>query len=303
MDASDTHNQQGEVHAIVNPNAGHDGGGSEVQELLAAAFGERLSIHHTTCAEDVDTLTERYGPKAALLIAVGGDGTVHAVVNSLMRLDRRPCFAPLPAGTANNLCRTLGIPLDLSAAVETVARGATRRMDVPRSNDVWFTTVASGGNSGRVLECLENDVKRSWGPWCYLRAALPVATDLHAYRASVSFDGGPAERRTLWNVLVANGPFAAGGFRVAPPADLTDGMLDVILIEDGAPLDFAALTAEFFLGDYLQDERVEHRRASSLRIESEPPIQFVADGEDAGRGVVEFHVSPGALEVIVGDRA
>lgn len=241
-----------------------------------------------------------------LVVAAGGDGTVNTVIHGLYESGGAATLGILPLGTGNDLCRTLNIPLDPLEAFDLLARGAPapRAIDLVRADSeersFVFANMSSGGNSRRVRSCLTDEMKRSWGGWAYLRGALEVLTDLTGFRVSVKLDDAEAKTLDLWNVVVANGNTVAGGVNVAPQADISDGLLDVILVQDGTPLDVAALTTKLLLSNYLEDERIIFRRAARVEFCSEPPMEFVADGETIGNTPATFTVLPRALKVIAG---
>jgi diacylglycerol kinase (ATP) len=110
---------------------------------------------------------------------------------------------------------------------------------------------------------------------------------------------GPPETFTAWNFLVANGRFA-GGIEVAPGADTTDGQLDLIIIQDGTPLEIAQLATGLIQRSYRQHELVVHRRVRQVSIRTSPPVPAVADGETLASQRLEFSVLPLAVRVVTG---
>ncbi|QDU91009.1 Diacylglycerol kinase [Pirellulimonas nuda] len=293
------------IHVFCNPEAGSSEEGCHPAEQIRRLLAGDVVVTQTRSAEHAQQAVRDAAADAELVVAVGGDGTVHAVLNGLMQADTRPPLGVIPLGTANNFCRSLGLPLDPLAACRALASGRRVEIDLARvshgGDRSYFATAASAGNSDRVMDCVTSQHKQTWGAWSYLRCALPVMADLIAFDARFSFDDGPEERASLWNVIVANGQHAASGMRVAPRARLDSGVLDAILIADGTPLDLASLTAEFLAGDYLQDERVDYRTFRKLRIQADPEFKFHADGEELVGQPFEFEVLPGALQVVVPD--
>ncbi|MCH5377889.1 MAG: diacylglycerol kinase family lipid kinase [Planctomycetes bacterium] len=252
---------------------------------------------------DAVAIVAQKAGEADVVVAAGGDGTVNAVINGLMKRPEPPPLAILPLGTGNNLCRVLGIPLEPSEAVELIDRSVTRNIDLVEARtaagDTFFANVASAGNSERIIESLTDRIKESWGAWCYLRSAVPVMANLRSYELRMRLDDGPTETHTMWNLIVANAHLAASGLPVAPRARMDDGLLDVIVVLDGTPLDTTRLTAEFLMGDYLDDDRVVYRTARRVHIETTPDLGFIVDGEFRKAPPYTFVVKPGALRVFV----
>ncbi|MCA9266125.1 MAG: diacylglycerol kinase family lipid kinase [Planctomycetales bacterium] len=238
------------------------------------------------------------------VIAAGGDGTVNAIVNGLMSNAHRPTFSILPIGTANDFAMTLAIPSDLERALDGLLHGDQRPMDVieikTEGQHRWFANVAAGGNSDEVTRRLTDDMKRTWGPFCYIRGALGVVADLESYGVEVSFDEEPYESHSLWNVIIANGRTNAGHLEVAPRSNPEDGLLDVILIRDGDLIDLTSLAVRFAVADYLASDQVIYRQARSVSIRSQPRLRFSLDGEPISEQPVEFTAIKHALTMSVG---
>jgi diacylglycerol kinase (ATP) len=151
-----------------------------------------------------------------------------------------------------------------------------------------------------VDEALTDEMKATWGPLSYLTAAARVLPDLTGYTTSLSYDGGEPEELLALNVIVANGRTCAGGKRVAPTADLEDGLLDVIVVRYASLLDLAAVAARLLAGSYLDSPDVFHKRAMSVRVSSTPGMWFNVDGELLTKEPATFTVVPRALRVITG---
>ena len=240
-----------------------------------------------------------------MIVAAGGDGSVHSLLQGLVQTHSKTTLGILPLGTGNDLCRTLRIPLDPWAAWETLMMGRTAAIDLtrvstPDGTSRYFSNSANGGNSSRLLECLDERMKQDWGTWAYLRAAVHVLADMQTYQVKLSLNGEAPIQHSIWNVVLANGKTAGGGMQIAPRASVSDGLLDVILILEGTPLELAELATDLLAGDYMDHERVIYRRAHKLRLEIEPAIELVVDGEVLPGHQFEFEVVPKALDMVVG---
>lgn len=292
----------GPVYVLRNATAGPANPDADHHGELRRRFGDRLVFVETHDPADGQRAVREACQTAAMIVAAGGDGTINAVINTMMQQPSRPPLGLIPLGTANNLCRALGVPLEPREAYAALGSGKHGTIDLAKATcgggEQYFTCVASGGNSDRVIQCLRQEDKAAWGPWCYLRNALPVMASLTGFRTRVVHDGGELNL-SLWNVMVANGAYAAGGLRVAPRARMDDGLLDVVLVEDGTPLDLATISAEFFLGDYLEDDRVTFVRTRRLLVEADPELRFLADGETLAGQPFEFEAVPDALRVVI----
>lgn len=286
---------------IWNPSAGSVDGAAELRAELERRPG--VTLRETRSTDDATELAAA-GGRYDLVVAAGGDGTINAVVNGLAGNLTNTRLAVLPLGTGNDFCRTLGLPADPAACVPYLSTERLRPLDLVHvetpSRQSWYINMAAGGNSGQMMEGLSDDIKRRWGPLCYLRGAVDVVTDLVTYRVVLHCDDAPPERFVALNLVLGNGRYSAGGLLVAPKANPEDGLLDLIVILDGSPLDLVGMAAQYLISTYLESDRVLLRRARRVRIESDPVIPFSADGDVLPREPATFTVHPRALPVVVG---
>ena len=237
------------------------------------------------------------------IIAAGGDGTLNEVVNGVARHRRKVRIGLLPLGTGNDFARCLNLPLDVEKCIDVLLSGRTKLVDLVRvrsDQDRYFINISAGGFSGLVNEKLTPEIKRTWGPLAYIRGAAAALADLRAYRTDVTLDDEQKLSLDLYNVVVANGRFVAGGLPIAPEADPADGLLDIVLIPQRPAPEMALLVAEILLGKHLADETITFRRAHKVAVTSQPGMWFNVDGELVGNDPAEFEVLPRSLQFVVG---
>jgi diacylglycerol kinase (ATP) len=288
---------------ILNASAGSAASATDLKARLASRPDVRLC--EPDFAEEVRAcVAGALADGCDTVVAAGGDGTIHTVVNALAADPGRARLGILPLGTGNDLARTLAIPSDPAAALALLGRGAERRIDLVRvatgGRSLYCVNVAAGGFSGQMEESLTDEVKAWWGPLAYLRGAANVLPNLAGYRTTLRLDEGVVARVEALNVLVANGRTAAGGFRVAPTANPEDGLLDVVTVCYRPLLDLAGVAALLLAGDYTSSDYVLHQRARRVEVASRPGMWFSVDGELVGNEPATFTVEPRALRVVVG---
>lgn len=296
------------MHVLYNGNAG-SAPAADIDALRTLP-----GVDLVVCESPDETMraaSEAHQSGAELVVAAGGDGTVHLVANGLMAggstAQTRPALGVLPLGTGNDLARTLGVPIGLHPieAIDALRRADRRTIDliqVTHDDDSGATdyaiNVCAGGFSGTVDEVLTDELKSAWGPLAYLVGAVQALPQIEDYDTRISWDGGPEERIAAYNVVVANGRTAGGGKPVAPRASLEDGLLDVVIVR--ADADLVRLAARVLAGDYLDDPDIVFNRAASVRVRSQPGMWFNVDGELRTNAPVTFTAVPGALRVCVG---
>jgi diacylglycerol kinase (ATP) len=288
---------------ILNPRAGSAGQAEALREALTSHI--EMTLYETDRpGHATDLAAEALATGYNLIVAAGGDGTIHEVVNGCASDFARARLGIIPLGTGNDLARTLAIPADPLEALNIVMTGAEHWIDLMQVETSGHATyginVAAGGFSGQVNEVLTDEMKVTWGPFAYLLGAARVVPDLAGYNTTIAWEDGPVERVEALNIVVANGRTCAGGFQVAPLANPEDGLLDVIIVRYGDVLDLAGVAARLLGGNYLNSDQVMDRRVRSVRIASHPGMWFNVDGELFTNQPITFTALPQALRVAVG---
>ncbi len=293
---------------IYNPKAGS----AEQMALLLKQIRARpaTALCETRSPDDVRRETLAALDRGLrLIVAAGGDGTIHVVVNALMsRARRKPrpdvTFGLIPLGTGNDLARTLAIPPQPSDALRLLDTGEVRAIDLMRvrvgDRTTYGHNVAAGGFTGQMNEAMTDQIKQTWGPLAYVRGAIKVLPDLTKYHTTLRLGGKAPRPVPALNIIVANGRTAGGGTVVAPRANPEDGLLDVVVVRTGTMLELTGVAARLLAGDYTTSDLVTHERATRVEVESQPGMWFNVDGELLTNQRLVFGVVPKALRVVVG---
>lgn len=242
------------------------------------------------------------------VVAAGGDGTVHEVLNGLMSLDphERPALGLLPTGSGNDTRRTLGVPSDLSQAALALATGERRRFDVGVCNGVYFNNSFAAGLDAKVTaKAVEYKItKRRSGLWLYLTALLHVLFhELDSFELDIAFDDGPPSRVNTLIIAVTNGPTYGGGFFITPDAVADDGEFDVCMIDPLRLPEALARLPFVVTGKHTHMRPVHMSRHHAVTIECGCPIPAQIDGEVLLESRYEIAMLPQAIECIVPRRA
>jgi YegS/Rv2252/BmrU family lipid kinase len=292
---------------IVNPQAKH----GEAERLGPVIETLLTSVpHDTVWTNSPGNATEIAAGAAGydVVVASGGDGTVHEVLNGLMRIGaaERPALAVLPTGSGNDTCRTLGIPFDLTEAAALLSTGEIGRYDVGLCNGLFFNNSFAAGLDAKVTaKAVEYKVtKRRSGLWLYLTALLHVLfKNLGAFRLDVAFDGADPVTCDTLIVAMTNGPTYGSGFKITPDADPTDGVFDVCMI-DPLKLHEALWRLPFvIMGKHTKMRVVHMSRHASAVIDSAVPLPAQIDGEVLFERRYEVTMLPGAIECVVPAKA
>ncbi|MGI9086410.1 MAG: diacylglycerol/lipid kinase family protein [Chthoniobacterales bacterium] len=289
---------------ICNPGAGSVVDRDAIREKLARF--PSATIHFTEKAGDATKLAEQaLADGCELVLAAGGDGTLNEVINGVAPHAEQAQVGLVPLGTGNDFARMLNLPEALDDCIEVLLAGQVRPTDLVRvtSDRVrYFINVSAGGFSGTVNELLTAEIKQSWGPLAYLRCAAEALPELRAYRTEITLDDSEVLQLDLYNAVVANGRYVAGGTLIAPEAEIDDGQLDLVLIPKNSAGDIALVIAQVLIGAHLTSAGVVFRRAAKVAVNSQPGMWFNVDGELVGNEPALFEVMPQALQFLAGPR-
>jgi diacylglycerol kinase (ATP) len=270
---------------VVNPDSGSSDAFRLIQNELRAR--RHHTVRETRRPGDGamwvrKALATSTGPVDVAVM--GGDGTIHHLVNNIGDDLDRVRLALLPAGTGNDLARSLGIPLEPEAAFELLEEGGDYLdldvMRVQTEDDVHLGLNAlHGGYGGRIGREVDEDAKERFGPFAYLSAGAEAFDAFTDYETHVRWRDGTSDHCEGMGVLIANGGSVGGGFSVAPDVDPTDGVFDVYVFRAETVLDWADVAAHVAAGRLDRSDRILHRATRGVAIASRPPMAYSLDGE------------------------
>lgn len=235
-----------------------------------------------------------------VLVAGGGDGTIHEVVNGLMTVDGplELALGVLPLGTANDFARGCGIPLEPYAALKLAMDGAATAIDIPSANGVHFANVASGGFGAEVTVGTDPKLKKALGGGAYALTGVATAAKMTPYGGSFVSADESAEDSFI-ALAVGNSRQAGGGMQVTRKAYVDDGLLDLTVISSFEMRDLGVVIEELQDFDNLNNRFVHYRQLESVEIEVPGKLPINLDGEPYRWDRVRFEVHPRALRVVL----
>ena len=264
--------------AILVVNAGSRRGAelfAEARDKLIAAGIELLDAKKCKTAKSMDTAIKQALKKAPMVIVGGGDGSLSSFVDYF--IGKEVVFALLPLGTANSFARTMGVPLDLDGAVDVIANGEAREIDVGCINGDYFLNAAAMGLAPKVAESVPHGLKRTLGRLGYLIWAGWSAANFRAFRVKLD-DGKRTWRMWATEVRIANGRFH-GGIELIENADLKSGEI-VVQVVTGRNI--AKLGWSYFASAAKLKARHQTVRefvASEFTLSTRPKMKVSIDGE------------------------
>jgi diacylglycerol kinase (ATP) len=296
----------GELSVIVNPHAGRRHVGEEVPELerTLRARGLPYRLHRTEGPGDATRLaTEALEAGGRFVVAVGGDGTVHEVVNGMFDAEGKPLVADavlgvVAAGSGCDFVRTFGLPGDATRACQHLVGDNTYPLDVGKVTYTtaeggratrYFVNVAEAGLGAAVAGRAERmsprlgQSKYFFGFWLELPrfklANVRVQADRKTYE-------GPA-----FLVVVGNGQYYGGGMKISPRSYPGDAVLDVLVFK-GPKSDSFTMIPKIYRGEHIPHDHVEEFRVKrELVIDADRPLPIESDGEVLG-------TTPATVEIL-----
>ena len=265
----------------------------QLAELLSRAGLEFELTETRSSAEAAELAAAAVRERRALVVAAGGDGTAATVSSELVGSDT--ALGILPLGSVMNIARALGIPRELDAAAEVLARGALRAVDVGEADGRLFYEGVSVGMNASIFSAAVDFTEGDYGS---LRRLFWLALRYRPARMDLVLDGQTVRTRALM-VVVSNGPYTGAGMTVSPQARLDDGLFDVTVFRHFSKLELARHLLAISFGRRRYTPHVRTYRAARVRVESRRSLPVRADGVDLGTTPFECHVRPASLRVIV----
>ena len=286
---------------IVNLIAGH-GRCKELYPKVRAELDRRgidYDLHLTNEPLEATDVC-RMGIEAGFshIVAMGGDGTVNEVANGLVGADAVLCV--IPAGNGNDFVRTTGIPQDAFRALDVLEAGRTRTIDLGRVADDRCVVNGLGVGIDAQVASDVLEMNRLRGIPAYLTAAVKEVFRFKAFPVTLTSGDWSLDVDCL-SLGVANGPYCGGGFKLAPKAEVDDGLVDVSAIGDFAKLERLVRLPQARAGKHLSLSRVHYRQVKSVTVASDAKLVAHIDGEPyrLPREPFEVRVIPDAIRVLV----
>jgi YegS/Rv2252/BmrU family lipid kinase len=228
---------------------------------------------------------------APMVIVGGGDGTLSCAVDDFV--SHNAVFAFLPLGTANSFARTLGIPLDLDGAIDVIATGERRRIDLGVIDHDYFANAAAIGISPLIGETVPHNLKRYLGRAGYLAWAAYQFTRFRPFRLRVN-----DEEMDAVEVRIANGRYH-GGAELMESAEVDSGEIVIQVVIGNARHRLLTSWAASLLKLRWRRQTVREFHGTEMRIETDPPLPISIDGEVLAHTPATVRVAKAVIEVAV----
>jgi lipid kinase YegS len=257
--------------------------------------GHNVRVRVTWEKDDAEELArEAAAAGVDTVVAAGGDGTVNEAINGLSGSD--VAFGIIPLGTANDFARQTGIPLDVDHAMDVILQRQPVRIDTAMLNGRRFLNVSSGGVGAEATAETPSDAKEALGMFAYAITGVRKLVELKPHRATFRAPGLELDTDFLL-FAVGNGRSTGGGTLLTPRASVTDGLLDVCIVEAMPRAEFAKLAMRIRHGDHVGNDGVHYVQVPSIDISAAEPISVNVDGEPSDARRLQYRARPSDLMI------
>ena len=289
---------------VVNPTAGN-GRGREVWKQVEQALSERCAVYRvreTTGMGEAEELAVELIQKEGVtkMIAVGGDGTVHEVINGIQKTGKTCEFGLIAAGSGNDFARGHGLAHDPMQAMERILRGdGGKTIDLLRFQQRFAVNAIGAGFDAEVAKNANEAPYKGWlgrlrmGWAAYLLSVLRVVRTYQPCDLTLFVDDNMFRLSKVWLVAVANIPNYGGGLKICPGAVSDDGEAEICVVNNIGKWSLLTALPLIFTGSHGRLSSVCFYRGRNIRIESSVPLKVHADGEDAGETPLAIEIAPG----------
>ncbi len=294
---------------IVNPIAGAGKTGKKWPQIMSLLKNIGLRFEHdlTEAPGHAIELAKSAAEKGyELVVSVGGDGTINEVVNGLYDSGNISdvMLGIISTGTGSDYIRTIGIPRHHKEACQclmnprklVVDLGVVEYVSNGQMVKRLFVNFAGLGFDAEVVKATTQRFKALGTVPSYLMGLLTTFLSYQNREVSLKVDG-EAEERKVCAIVMSNGKYGGGGMLVAPNADPTDGLLDVLIIDDLSKPDLLRSLPRIYRGTHLTHPKVTVKTAREIDIRARQQMSIQADGELLGETPARFHILPAALNI------
>ncbi len=283
--------------AILVVNAQSRKGEALMEEAAAKLRAAGIELIDVLAIRKPGTLTQIVAQAAArkppMLILGGGDGTLSCAVDSIVGTDI--VFAVLPMGTANSFARTLDIPLDLDGAIDVIANGAPRRIDLGMIDNDYYCNCAAIGLSTKIGGHIPPVLKKTLGRVGYLIWATYQSMKFKSFKLTVTRNG-VSETIDALEVRIANGPYH-GGMELVDDADVQSGEIVIQAVVGKSPMQLGwSWMASALKLRARRDTTVEYS-GREMRVETVPPLKVSIDGEVLAKTPFTARIARAVIDV------
>lgn len=285
---------------IYNPTSGRE----EIRRLLPDILdrldmaGIETSCHATTGEGDASReAAEACKRGYDIIIASGGDGTLNEVINGMAGQSHLPPLGIFPLGTTNDFARAMKIPKRWEDYCDLIIQNKTRPIDIGKVNGRHFINIAGGGSFTELTYEVPSKLKTMIGQLAYYVKGVEKMVNLSPIHLNIEAAGYDKIEGEFMMFLIANSNSVGGFEKLAPGAEIDDGLLDVIAVRKCNLAEFIRLVTMALRGDHFNDPHVVYLKTPRMEVTSPNHVLLNLDGELGGELPGVFEILPQHLQI------
>ena len=291
------------VKVIFNPSSGRQSTERKLDRLCKLLLDDGYLVNKFITEKKNDAMLETIKVCKEdwdMIIVSGGDGTVNEVAKGIASSEKKVPVAILSSGTVNDFANYMEIPKNINEFYEMIKRENVIDVDLGKVNDEYFVNVAAGGILSNVGYQVLPETKMVLGRLAYYIEGLKEITlqNLESIRLNIESEEYSLNEDVL--LFIVSNSSSIGGFKkLAPEADVLDGLLDVVIIKKSGVQDLANIFINIFSGEHINHPNVLYFKSKKVELKSDQDIPIDLDGEYGGKLPATFEIVPNAFRIII----
>jgi diacylglycerol kinase (ATP) len=301
------------IHFLVNPTSGGGSAGKTwpgIRSFLESKLGV-FSFEFSTSRGHAKELAFQAGRNSVeKLIIIGGDGTISESVTGVRASGNDSLvIGVMNLGTGGDFCRTLGVPGDIELAIGKILSGNATAIDIGRVNYINnqgkveernFINITGCGMSGKVVRTI-NQSRKLFGGFSYYLASLQNFFSYSNQKVKLYLDDLEPKSFSIVNLAICNGQYFGGGMNISPKSQITDGLLNIIVIDNWTSFQKIIYSSKLYNGSILNTPGVHTFSAKKVKVvPEEGSVAYIDnDGEDVGMIPLEAEILPKAVKFFI----
>lgn len=291
------------VKIIANPSSGRQAMDRRLDRLIKLLIDDGYTINKFETKKKYDALNETLKTCKEdwdIIIVSGGDGTVNEVAKGIANSEMKIPVGILASGTVNDFANYMKIPKDVNEFFKMIKKGETIDVDLGKLGDEYFVNVAAGGLLSNVGYQVLPEAKLVLGRMAYYLEGLKEIT-LQNFE-SINLKIESEEYNSVDDVmlfLISNSSSIGGFKKMAPKADVLDGLLDIIIVKKSDVTDIANIFFRIFSGEHVNHPNVKYYRSKKIKLTTTKDVHIDIDGEYGGMLPATFEVAPKAFRIFI----
>jgi len=302
---------------VVNPNSSNGSTGRDWKhiEKEIKKYFDKYDYEFTKSHGDAERITREAlirGEK--FIVSVGGDGTNNEVVNGFFKnkenISPDSVMGIVNRGTGGDLRKTLGLPKEWTDCIKFLKEKVKKTVDVgyieytgmnDDKGNKYFINITSFGIGGYADDVVNNTTKLFGGKVSFFLGILRATLTYKNKYMEIFVDGKFIDKGKFYNIAVANGKYFGGGMKVAPNAEMDDGLFDIIIMKDLSLFKIASLTKYIYRGEHLKKDKIDFLKGKVIEVKSHEKALIDMDGEMPGKVPLKIEIIPNKLNLIFRD--